>query len=88
MLSQKLLRRHADLMDRMAKALGLDLEELILMGQLEVATVGDAVLACTGCTDAEGCDRWLAMQKGPASETPPVCRNSKLFSDLKAGRRI
>ena len=79
-------KRHADLVDRMAHALGVDLEEKIMQGQLQIDTLGDAVLRCTGCTDPEGCERWLAVQEGVAAEGPEMCRNADLFELLKRGK--
>ena len=81
-------RRHADLVDRMANTLGVDLEEKIFEGQLQIDTLGDAVLQCTGCRNPEGCERWLAEQKGTADEAPGMCRNADLFDLLKEGRRV
>ena len=86
MTSQITLRRHAALVDRMANALGLDLEEIMMAGQLQIDTLGDAVLNCTGCSNAEGCEHWLQMQTATAPATPGMCRNADLFSLLKSGR--
>lgn len=88
MLNSTTLKRHADLVDRMAATLGLDLEEAVQSGQLRVDSLSDAVLACTGCSNPDGCDRWLEMQNGRAPEAPGLCRNVRLFEDLKAGRRV
>lgn len=86
MTNQITLRRHADLVDRMATALGLDLEEIMMAGQLQIDTLGDAVLSCTGCANADGCEHWLRMQVATAAEAPDMCRNRDLFSLLKAGK--
>ncbi len=88
MTRQTMFRRHADLVDRMATALGLDLEEAAMAGQIGMDTIGDAVLACTGCTHPDGCNRWLEMQTGKADATPTICRNSALFERLKAGKSV
>ena len=87
-INQMTLRRHADLVDRMATTLGLDLEELTMAGQLRFGTISDAVLNCTGCANTAGCERWLAMQDCTASETPDMCRNADLFRMLKAGKSV
>ena len=81
-------RRHAELMERMANALGLDLDEKIMEGQLDIETLDDAVLRCTGCTDPDGCDHWLNAQQGIAPAAPGTCRNMTLFEMLKRGTRI
>lgn len=81
-------KRHADLVDRMANALGLDLEEKIMEGKLQIDTLGDAVLRCTGCTDPTACEGWLATVEGVAPEAPGMCRNVDLFELLKQGKHV
>ena len=88
MLSQEIIQRHAGLVDKMASALGLDLEEMMMMGQLDLGALGDAVLACTGCSNTEGCAHWLTMQNGMANQTPGMCRNADMFSELKSGHGV
>ncbi|WP_306113497.1 MULTISPECIES: DUF6455 family protein [unclassified Roseovarius] len=88
MTNQKTLRRHAELVDRMATTLGLDLEELAMAGQIRFDTLSDAVLKCTGCSNAEGCAHWLSMQKGIAPATPDMCCNADLFQMLKDGKAV
>ncbi|RKF16426.1 hypothetical protein D6850_02400 [Roseovarius spongiae] len=82
------LRRHANLVDRMSRAVGLDLEEEILRGNLQIESLGDAVLCCGGCANVESCARWLAERDDPAGSAPDYCRNKALFSALKKGRRV
>lgn len=81
-------KRHADLVDRMANALGIDLEEKIMRGKLQIDTLGEAVLRCTGCADPCGCEQWLAAQVEVAEQAPSMCRNAELFDGLKDGRRF
>ena len=88
MLNSTTLKRHAALVDRMADTLGLDLEEAVLSGQMRFDSLSDAVLACTACSNPEGCERWLEMQTGRAPEAPGICRNTRMFEDLKAGRQV
>ena len=88
MTNSTTLRRHADLVDRMANALGLDLEELMMAGQVQIDTLGDAVLNCSGCTNPEGCEHWLDMQTGAARTAPEICRNVDLFAMLKDGKSV
>ena len=80
------MKTHADLVDRMAEALGLDLEELMMEGRIDMDALGDAVLSCTGCASAEACHNWLDAQSEPASDTPDYCRNRDLFARLKSGK--
>ncbi len=87
MQSTRTLKRHADLVDRMANTMGVDLEEKMMAGQLRPGQLGDAVLACTGCANPEACGHWLAAQDGVTEQGPDYCRNTDLFSLLKAGKR-
>lgn len=80
------LRRHADLVDRMADTVGVDLEEMILRAQLQISTLGDAVLSCTGCTAPGACKKWLAAQESVVERAPDYCRNGDLFETLKSGK--
>ena len=84
MLNRDTLKRHAALVDRMATARGLDLEEHLLRGNLSIPELDDAVLRCTGCSDPGSCETWLAGQGGHAEATPSYCRNAELFEELKA----
>lgn len=77
------LKRHADLVDRMATSQGVDLEESMMAGHLTPGDLGDAVLACTGCAAPEACEHWLAAHEGGES-APDYCRNSDLLADLAA----
>lgn len=83
MLNRATLKRHAALVDRMAAARGLDLEEEMLRGSLSIPDLDDAVLRCTGCADPGSCETWLDAQGESAAATPPYCRNADLFDGLK-----
>jgi hypothetical protein len=83
MLSNLTLKRHADLVDRMATAQGVDLEESMMAGHLTPGELGDAVLACTGCAAPEACEHWLAAHDAGES-APGYCRNTELLVDLAA----
>lgn len=85
MQSDNILKRHAALVDRMAGTLGLDLEESALRGELSVDEIGDAVLACTGCTQPGACEHWLEAQGSVAQHPPGYCRNAALFARLIPG---
>lgn len=80
------LKRHAALVDRMANTIGIDLEEKLMQGMLEVDTISDAVLNCTGCSNPCGCEDWLDAHDAGADEPPSICRNIELFDRLKAGK--
>ena len=84
MQSEKTLKKHADLVDRMATALGVDLEESILRGQIEIDDLSDAVLSCTACSAPEHCAGWLDSKGSEqASSTPEYCRNKALLQRLQ-----
>lgn len=77
------LKRHAALVDRMADAQGIDLEEQMLRGRLTMTELEDAVLRCTGCTQPCACESWLAHLPAQAPQAPDYCRNTDLFDTLK-----
>lgn len=82
MANQDQLRKHAALVDRMATARGLDLEEAALRGKITPDGISDAVLNCTGCTNPDACGHWLDAHSGTADSGPSYCRNAELFDDL------
>ncbi|MGY3438154.1 MULTISPECIES: DUF6455 family protein [unclassified Marinovum] len=82
MIAPQTIKRHAALMDRMATAHGLDMEEQVLRGKISSAEIADAVLSCTNCTNPDGCAHWLDTQTGVAAAAPDQCRNAGMFSDL------
>lgn len=83
MHSPETLKRHAGLVDDMATARGLDLEELTIAGALSLSELGDAVVRCTGCARPDDCAHWLSQQRETTSEAPAYCKNGFLFDELK-----
>lgn len=81
-MTQSRLERHAALVDRMATARGIDLQEAALRGHLTAEDISDLVLRCTGCTGTRRCAQWLSDQIGTVSATPHDCRNAEAFVDL------
>ncbi|WP_299375053.1 DUF6455 family protein [uncultured Tateyamaria sp.] len=79
------LKRHAALVDRMAAARGIDLQETALRGGLRPSDLSDLVLRCAGCTQTAHCEDWLTHQMGTVSETPHYCRNARAFRALAKG---
>jgi hypothetical protein len=79
-----LLKRHAALVDKMATARGLDLQEAAMRAHLTPGDLSDMVLRCAGCTNADGCEKWLDRQVGAVSQTPDYCRNDDEFAALAA----
>lgn len=84
MTSETQLAKHAALVDEMGTALGVDLEEQVLRGELTPDDLVDAVLSCTNCTDPERCQQWLAQREGVAETPPGYCRNTEMFDRLRA----
>ncbi len=82
MQNDKTVKKHERLMTRMAGVLGVDLDEAELRGTLAPEDRGDMVLACTGCTDPEGCAKWLEANPS-ADAAPSYCRNADLLTDLR-----
>jgi pyrroloquinoline quinone (PQQ) biosynthesis protein C len=80
------LKAHADLVDRMAGTVGLDLEEVMMEGRMTFDQLGEAVLACTGCTQPETCQHWLALQHTSDEAAPGYCRNRDTFQRLASGK--
>jgi hypothetical protein len=39
-------------------------------------------LRCTGCSNPDHCDQWLAQQEGVADKSPSYCRNTDLIERL------
>ena len=77
------LMLHANILDRMAAAQGLDLDESVMAGHLTPDELGDAVLACTGCAAPEACERWLTAHE-VRDAIPSYCRNRAVLLELTA----
>ena len=73
---------HAALMGRMARTLGVDLDEAELRGDLPPEMRDDMVLACTGCSDPAGCREWLVAHD-VADAAPGYCRNADLLVEMR-----
>jgi len=89
MTSTTTLKKHAALVDRMANALGIDLEQKAMEGQIDFDQISDAVMSCSGCSNPEECSHWLDaqdVQDVQAKTTPDICRNAEVFARLKAGK--
>lgn len=83
-MSDQRLKRHAELVDRMATARGIDLEEAAMRAHLQPGDIADMVLRCAGCSNVDGCEKWLSDQVGAVSESPGYCRNAQEFAELAA----
>lgn len=83
MQGDKTLKHHETLMDHMARTLGADLDEAELRGDLPPEERAGMLLSCTGCTDPEGCQKWLAVNEA-AEAAPGYCRNGDRLAELAA----
>ncbi|UWQ54876.1 DUF6455 family protein [Leisingera caerulea] len=82
MTTQADLKKHAELFDRMAATVGLDLEEEAVAGTLRFEEIAEAVLRCTRCGGVGACRKWLADGLRPGAEAPDFCRNRDLLGYL------
>lgn len=86
MFGAKTINRYAALMNRMAETLGVDLSEAIAEGRLPAEGWREAVVRCTGCSDPEGCQHWLAehaADEAAPDAAPGFCRNRDLMDSLR-----
>ncbi len=85
----KTMKDHAELFDRMGTAVGLDLQDEAISGNLVFDEIADAVVRCTKCGQPEACKTWLNEIEGQPSvmkSAPDYCRNLDLFDFLKEER--
>ncbi len=78
------LRRHAELFDNMANALGADIEEAVMTGRMQFDEVSELVLRCAGCKHPDCCEALLG-QSARLAEAPDYCRNRRLMAALQRG---
>ncbi len=74
---------HANLVDRMAETLGLDLRREVERAQITYQQVEGAVTRCMDCPDPEGCELWLEGRANGATHAPGICRNKALLENLR-----
>ncbi|MEI4472680.1 DUF6455 family protein [Frigidibacter sp. MR17.24] len=83
MCGTRTVHHHAQLVNAMAGALGVDLTERLDAGTLSSEDWAEMVLGCSGCANPEGCGRWLA-EHPQAEAAPDYCVNGE---ELGAMRR-
>lgn len=76
----KMLERHAALVDAMSDRLGIDVEEAVLRGDIDLDEISEAVLRCSGCSEVSNCEHFLETVEG--HDMPSYCRNAALFRRL------
>jgi len=74
---------HTQMVLGMADRQGVDLEELILRGELSEDRFEHAVDRCLGCTQPDAC-KCLLDSTAPEIRLPDYCRNVNLFQDLRS----
>lgn len=79
----KKLDHHADLVNRMANTVGVDLGDAVLSGALSGQVLRSAVLNCCGCEGGAECPDWLNAHAHGADVPPDYCRNRDLLAQLK-----
>ena len=83
MFGLRKLDRHAELFDRMSKAVGANFAAAIEDGRYGPEAYRSAVLRCAGCTEAGACEGWHRLHPDGAEHPPGYCRNSALLDALK-----
>lgn len=79
--------RHYWLAVAMARANGTDLQAALDDGRLSAGDWADLVQKCRGCTWADGCSCWLAVQEPGSAATPDPCVNRETFETVLAGQK-
>jgi pyrroloquinoline quinone (PQQ) biosynthesis protein C len=74
--------KHADLVNRMAETLGVDLAEEMLKGNLPPQEIRSTVMACMGCGEPGACAEWLEAHPEGSEAAPHYCRNKDRFEAL------
>ena len=74
--------KHAELVNRMAETLGVDLAEEMLRGNLPPQDLRSTVLNCMSCREAGACEAWLAEHPEGADAAPGYCRNKERLTAL------
>ncbi len=77
---------HAELVNGMADAIGVDMAEEVLAGRMPPEEVRSLVLRCVGCADVTRCRHFLADHAiaHDAAAAPDFCRNKARMDLLKA----
>lgn len=75
---------HFWLVQRMAKARGVDLVAAMAAGDLTQADWAQMITQCRGCTWGQGCAKWLDSHAGSSDQVSPgTCVNRIKFLKLK-----
>jgi pyrroloquinoline quinone (PQQ) biosynthesis protein C len=74
--------KHADLVNRMAETLGVDLAEEMLKGNLPPQDIRSTVMACMGCREPGACAEWLEAHPEGSDAAPSYCCNKDRLEAL------
>jgi hypothetical protein len=75
------VHRHAELMDRMMRALGIDRAAAV---RLDCGCAfALARTQCLHCPNSRACEEWLATAECPAASPPQFCAVATFFSRLR-----
>ncbi len=74
--------KHADLVNRMAETVGVDLGEEIRKGVVTDGDVAQMVTRCKGCSAPGACETFLDIHAGGADSPPGFCRNHDTLTRL------
>ncbi|WP_425101588.1 DUF6455 family protein [Tropicibacter sp. S64] len=80
-------RKHYWLVQRMAKATGVDLVEAMAGQSLTSEDWARMVTHCRGCEWVQGCRHWLDAAEDTPRACPDGCANKARFADLKTAER-
>ena len=83
MSGQNKYDEHAQLVEKMAETLGVDLTEEMMAGNWTPEDMQATVSRCLGCTDPAHCKGWLDENTAGADETPGYCRNKDLLEAMR-----
>ena len=75
--------KHAELVNKMADTLGLDLAEAVQRGAMPPEDLRSSVFNCLGCKEVDDCEHWLEENSLGADVAPVYCRNDALFRALR-----
>ncbi|SIO55801.1 hypothetical protein SAMN05444722_3534 [Rhodovulum sp. ES.010] len=74
---------HAELVEKMAEVLGIDLTEEMMAGRWTPEDMQATVSRCLGCTDPGQCKGWIGEHVSGTGETPAYCRNKDLLEAMR-----
>lgn len=74
---------HYWLVQRMAKATGVDIVHASNAGLMNQDEWAEVVTTCRACVWAEGCARWLDLQEDAIQPTPETCLNRQKMQAMR-----